>query len=68
MKLGFVMTNDKTSYVVREDLICLFSVAKKALNKQRIKTFVPLSEIAGRILPAAAAAAAAAYSTICIIF
>ena len=32
------------------------------------KTFVPLSEIAGRILPAAAAAAAAAYSTISIIF
>ena len=42
MKLGFVITNDKASFVAKGDSICLFSVAKKkALNKQRIKPCVP---------------------------
>ena len=40
MKLSFVITNDKASYVPKEDSILLFSVAKKAVrNKQRIKPF-----------------------------
>ena len=44
MKLGFVITNDKASYVAKGDIICLFSVAKAtALNKQRIKPFVHLT-------------------------
>ena len=35
MKLGFVITNDKASYVAKEDSICLFSIAEEAaLNKQ----------------------------------
>ena len=35
MKLGFVITNNKASYVTKEDSICLFSFAKEAaLNKQ----------------------------------
>ena len=43
MKLGFVITSDKASYVAKEDSICLFIVAKKAaLNKHLIKPFVPL--------------------------
>ena len=38
MKVGFVITTDKISYVAKEDSICLFSVAKEmALNEQRIK-------------------------------
>ena len=44
MKLGFVITNDKASYVAKGDSICLFSVAKEtALNKQRIKPCVPFT-------------------------
>ena len=32
---GFVITNDKTSYVAQEDSICLFLIDKEAaLNKQ----------------------------------
>ena len=43
MKLGFVINNDKASYVAKKDSIRLFSVAKEtALNKQRIKPCVPL--------------------------
>ena len=43
MKLGFVITNDKASYVAKEDSIRLFSIAKEtALNEQRIKPGVPL--------------------------
>ena len=39
VNLGFVITNDKASYVAKEDSICLFLIAKKAaLNKQWIKT------------------------------
>ena len=35
-------TNDKASYVAKEDSICLFSVAEKAsLNKQQTKPCVP---------------------------
>ena len=35
MKLGFVIKNDKSSYVAKEDITCLFSVAKQeALNEQ----------------------------------
>ena len=30
MKLGFVIANDKASYVARKDSICLFSVAEEA--------------------------------------
>ena len=46
MKLGFVITNYKASYVAKEDSICLFSVAKEAaLNEQRIKPCVPFSKI-----------------------
>ena len=34
IKLGFVITNDKASYVAKEDSICLFIVAKEvALNE-----------------------------------
>ena len=45
MKLGFVITNDKASYVAKEDSICLFSIAKEvALNKQWIKPCVPLQK------------------------
>ena len=37
------LTNDKASYVAKEDSICLLSVAKGAtLNKQGIKLGVPL--------------------------
>ena len=40
---GFVITNDKASYVAKEDSICLFLIAKEAaLNKQWIKPCVPL--------------------------
>ena len=43
MKLGFVITNEKASYVAKGDSICLFGVAKEtALNEQRIKPCVPL--------------------------
>ena len=43
MKLGFVITNDKASYVAKEDSIRLLSVAKEtALNEQQIKPCVPL--------------------------
>ena len=46
MKLGFVITNDKASYVAKEDSICLFSVAKEtALNEQQIKPCVSLVTI-----------------------
>ena len=42
MKLSFVITNEKASYVSKEDSICLFRVAKEAaLNKQQIKPCVP---------------------------
>ena len=42
MKLGFVITNDKASYVAKEDSICLFSIAEEAaLNKKLIKPCVP---------------------------
>ena len=35
MKLDFVITSNKDVYVAKEDIICLFSVAKEAaLNKQ----------------------------------
>ena len=35
IKLGFVINNDKASYVAKEDSICLFIVAKEAaLNEQ----------------------------------
>jgi hypothetical protein len=35
IKPGFVITNDKASYVAKEDSICLFIIAKEAaLNKQ----------------------------------
>ena len=43
MKLSFVITNEKASYVSKKDSICLFRVAKEAaLNKQQIKPCVPL--------------------------
>ena len=43
MELDFVITNDKESYVAKEDSICLFSIAEEAaLNKQWIKPCVPL--------------------------
>ena len=43
MELGFVLTNDKASYVAKEDGICLFSVSKEAaMNKQQIKPCVSL--------------------------
>ena len=43
MELGFVITNDKASYVAKEDSICLFSVAREAaLIEQQIKPCVPL--------------------------
>ena len=43
MELGFVLTNDKASYVGKEDSICLFSVSKEAaLNEQQIKPCVSL--------------------------
>ena len=45
MKLGFVITNNKASYVAKGDSICLLSLAKKkALNKQQIKHCVPFSK------------------------
>ena len=35
MKLGFVITSNKDLFDTKEDIICLFSVAKEAaLNKQ----------------------------------
>ena len=47
MELGFVITNDKASYVAKEDSICLFSVARKAaLNEQQIKPCVPFVSFA----------------------
>ena len=50
MKLGFVITNDKASYVAKEDSICLFSVAREAaLNEQQIKPCFPLGYIQIRI-------------------
>ena len=43
MKLSFVITNDKASYVSKEDSICLFSIVKEvAFNEQQIKPCVPL--------------------------
>ena len=43
ISLGFVITNDKSSYVAKEDSICLFLIAKEAaLNEQWIKPCVPL--------------------------
>ena len=40
---GFVITNDKASYVAKGDCICLLSVAKEiAMNEQQIKPCVPL--------------------------
>ena len=44
IKLDFVITNDKASYVAKEDSICLFIVAKEAaLNEQWIKPCVPFT-------------------------
>ena len=41
-ELGFVITNDKASYVAKGDSICLFSVTKEtALNEQQTKPCVP---------------------------
>ena len=46
MKLNFVITNAKASYVSKEDSICLFIVAKEAaLNEQQIKPCVPLAPV-----------------------
>ena len=43
MKLGFVITNDKTSYVAKGDTICLFINAEETdLKNQQKKPFVPL--------------------------
>ena len=43
MELGFVITNEKASYVANKDSICFFSVAREAaLNEQQIKPCVPL--------------------------
>ena len=45
MKLGLVITNDKASYVAKEDSICLFNYSKEAaLNEQQIKPCVPLND------------------------
>ena len=42
MKLSFVTTNDKASYVSKEDRICLSGVSKEAaLNKQQKRPCVP---------------------------
>ena len=42
MKLDFVITNNKASYVAKGERICLFSVAKEmALKEQWIKPCVP---------------------------
>ena len=44
MELGFVITNDKATYVAREESICLFSIAREAaLNEQQIKPCVPFN-------------------------
>ena len=44
MKLSFVITNDKSLFVDKEDGICLFSIAKEAaLNKQQ-KTLCPFGK------------------------
>ena len=38
INLGFVITNDKASYIAKEDSICLFLISKEAaLNEQWIK-------------------------------
>ena len=43
INMGFLITNDKASYVAQEDSICLFSFAKEAvLNKQKIKPCFPI--------------------------
>ena len=48
MKLSCVITNEKASYVAKEDSICLFSVAKEAaLNEQQIKPCTPFSKYHG---------------------
>ena len=45
MKLGFVITDEKSSYVAKENSICLFSVVKEtAFNKRLIKPCVPLQK------------------------
>ena len=45
MKLGFVITDDKSSYVAKGDSNCLLSVVKEtALNKQLLKPCVPLQK------------------------
>ena len=42
MELGFLITNEKASYVAKEDGICLLSVAREAaLDKIQIKPCVP---------------------------
>ena len=42
MELGFVITNEKASYVAKEDSICLLSVAREAsMDKIQIKPCVP---------------------------
>ena len=49
MELGFVITNDKASYVDKEDSICLFSIAREAaLNEQQIKPCVPYRTVSPR--------------------
>ena len=35
MKLGFVITNDKASYVAKDDSICLFSVVKEVASNDQ---------------------------------
>ena len=51
MKLGFVITNDKASYIAKEDSICLFSVAKETpLNKVN-KTLCPFEKRLEQLRP-----------------
>ena len=46
MELGFMITNDRASYVAKEDSICLFSVASEAvLNGRQKKPCVPFSKV-----------------------
>ena len=45
MKQSFVITNDRASYVFKEDNISLSSGAKEAaLNEKRVKPCVPISK------------------------
>ena len=47
--LGFVITNDKPSYVAKEDSIRLFSVAREAALNKQIIPCVPLGLDLGSI-------------------